>query len=126
MSIPEHLLYTSDHEWVAMDGARARIGITDYAQGELGDVVFVDLPRVGSAVSAGASLGEVESSKSVSDLYAPVTGTVVAVNEPLSGQPEALNTDPYGAGWICEIEMSDLAQTGSLLAPAAYRSLIEG
>ncbi len=126
MSVPEHLLYTSDHEWVSVDGTRARIGITDYAQGELGDVVFVDLPRVGSEVSAGASLGEVESSKSVSDLYAPVTGTVVAVNEALSGQPDALNTDPYGSGWICEIEMSDVVQTGSLLAPATYRGLIEG
>lgn len=126
MSIPEHLFYTSDHEWVAIDGSRARVGITDYAQGELGDVVFVDLPRVGTSVAAGSTMGEVESSKSVSDLYAPLTGTVVAVNEALAGQPDALNSDPYGEGWICEIEVSDPAQTGSLLAPAAYRSLIEG
>lgn len=126
MAIPEHLLYTSDHEWVAVDGNRARVGITDYAQGELGDVVFVDLPAVGSTVTVGASMGEVESSKSVSDLYAPVTGTVVAVNEDLSGQPDALNTDPYGAGWICEIEMSDLSQIDSLLSPASYGSLVDG
>lgn len=126
MAIPEHLLYTSDHEWVEINGSRARVGITDYAQGELGDVVFVDLPQIGEAVTAGGTMGEVESSKSVSDLYAPLAGTVVAVNEMLAEQPDVLNSDPYGTGWICEIEISDAAQTGSLLAPEAYRSLIEG
>jgi glycine cleavage system H protein len=126
MTVPAHLLYSSDHEWVAIDGTRARIGITDYAQEALGDVVYVQAPTVGAAVTAGESFSEVESTKSVSDIYAPVSGTVVAVNEKLSDAPDALNSDPYGAGWICEIEMTDPAAVDGLLDAVGYQALIDG
>jgi glycine cleavage system H protein len=126
MTVPAHLLYSSDHEWVAIDGTRARIGITDYAQDALGDVVFVQTPKVGETVSAGDSFSEVESTKSVSDIYAPVSGTVVAVNDALGEGPEALNTDPYGAGWICEIEMTEPAEVDGLLDAVGYQALIDG
>ena len=126
MQVPEHLLYSSDHEWIAVDGGRVRIGITDYAQDALGDVVYVQVPTVGAAVKAGDSFGEVESTKSVSDVYAPITGTVVAVNDTLGDAPETLNTDPYGAGWLCEIELSDAGQLADLLDAAAYQALIDG
>lgn len=124
-STPEHLRYSSDHEWVSIEGGRARLGITDYAQDALGDVVYVQVPSVGVAVSAGDTLSEVESTKSVSDIYAPVSGTIVAVNDALGTGPDVLNTDPYGAGWICEIELSDPAEVEALLDAAAYRSLID-
>lgn len=126
MTVPEHLRYSSDHEWISIDGGRARIGITDYAQDALGDVVFVQIPRVGATVSAGDAMSEVESTKSVSDIFAPLTGTVVAVNDVLGDHPEVLNTDPYGAGWICEIEIADPGQVDDLLDAAGYRALIEG
>jgi glycine cleavage system H protein len=126
MNVPEQLRYSSDHEWVSRDGDVVRIGITDYAQDALGDVVFVQVPDVGSSVSAGDSFGEVESTKSVSDVYAPVAGTVVAVNEALAEGPQALNEDPYGDGWICTIRMSDPAEFDALLDAAAYGALIEG
>lgn len=126
MQVPEHLRYSSDHEWVAVDGTRARIGITDYAQDALGDVVYVQVPTLGSAVTAGDSFGEVESTKSVSDVYAPITGTVVAVNDTLGDSPETLNSDPYGAGWLCDIEFSDESQLAALLDAAAYQALIDG
>lgn len=126
MQVPEHLLYSSDHEWIAVDGGRVRIGITDYAQDALGDVVYVQVPTVGATVKAGDSFGEVESTKSVSDVYAPITGTVVAVNDTLGDAPETLNTDPYGAGWLCEIELSDAGQLADLLDAAAYQALIDG
>lgn len=126
MQVPQDLRYSSDHEWVSVDGTRARIGITDYAQDALGDVVYVQVPTVGAAVAAGDSFGEVESTKSVSDIYAPVSGTVVAVNEALGSTPEALNQDPYGAGWLCEIEMSDPSQVDALLDAAGYQSLTAG
>ncbi len=124
-STPEHLRYSSDHEWVSIDGGRVRLGITDYAQDALGDVVYVQVPSVGTAVTSGDTLSEVESTKSVSDIYAPVSGTIVAVNDALGNAPDVLNTDPYGAGWICEIEMSDPAEVESLLDAAAYRGLID-
>ncbi len=126
MTVPAHLLYSSDHEWIALDGTRARIGITDYAQDALGDVVFVQAPTIGATVSAGDSFSEVESTKSVSDIYAPVSGTVVAVNDALRDGPDALNSDPYGAGWICEIEMSDRADIDGLLDAVGYQALIDG
>ena len=126
MTVPAHLLYSSDHEWVAVDGTRARIGITDYAQEALGDVVYVQLPKVGTTVAAGDSFSEVESTKSVSDVYAPVSGTVVAVNDALDSGPEALNSDPYGTGWICEIEMSNSADAEGLLDAVGYQALIDG
>lgn len=126
MEFPEQLRYSSDHEWVAVSGGIARIGITDYAQDALGDVVFVDLPSVGAAVVAGASISEVESTKSVSDIYAPVSGTVVAVNEALAATPDVLNTDPYGAGWLFEIEMSAPGEYDELLDASGYRTLVGG
>ena len=126
MQIPDDLRYSSDHEWVRLEDGRARIGITDYAQDALGDVVFVDLPEVGAAVKAGDSISEVESTKSVSDIYAPVTGTVAEVNTDLADAPERLNEDPYGEGWIFVLAVDDPDQVARLLDAAAYRALVEG
>ena len=123
MQIPDDLRYSSDHEWARSSNDVVRVGITDYAQDALGDVVFVDLPKVGSAVSAGGAIGEVESTKSVSEIYAPVSGTVSAVNEALSSTPETVNADPYGEGWICEITTSDSSEFDELLDAASYQSL---
>ncbi len=123
-NVPEDLRYTADHEWARPEDGRIRIGITDYAQDALGDVVFVQLPEPGSRVEAGASFSEVESTKSVSDVYAPVAGTVVEVNEQLADAPQRLNEDPYGEGWICVIEPSDPASVEALLSPQAYGELI--
>jgi glycine cleavage system H protein len=125
MNVPEDLRYSSDHEWVGRDGEVARIGVTDYAQDALGDVVFVQVPSLDAEVSAGDTFGEVESTKSVSDVYAPVSGTVVEVNEALADSPQLLNEDPYGEGWICAIRMSDPSQLDGLLDAEAYRKLIE-
>src|SRR5579871_4885083 len=125
MHVPDDLRYTADHEWARVEGSRVRIGITDYAQDALGDVVFVQLPEPGTPVTAGASFSEVESTKSVSDVYAPVTGTIVEVNAELTDAPQRLNDDPYGEGWLCVIELSDAAALGDLLDAAAYRKLIE-
>jgi glycine cleavage system H protein len=121
--IPEDLRYTDKHEWVTTGGATVRVGITDFAQDALGDIVFVQLPEPGSTVEAGAPVGEVESTKSVSDIYAPVSGTVVARNEQLTDRPELINTDPYGSGWMIEIEVADPSATGSLLDAAGYAEL---
>ena len=126
MDIPQDRRYTTDHEWARLEGDAVRVGITDYAQDALGDVVFVQVPEVGATVTAGDSFGEVESTKSVSDVYAPVGGTVVAVNEALADGPQVLNEDPYGDGWICTIRMSDPAQYDTLLDASAYGALIEG
>ena len=125
--IPEELRYTAEHEWVAETpgGGRYRVGVTDYAQQALGDVVYVQLPETGSTVTAGAALGEVESTKSVSEIYTPVTGTVVATNEALADQPELINSDPYGAGWLVEIEPGADVELGDLLDAAGYRDLTE-
>lgn len=125
MNVPEGLRYSSDHEWVAVDGNLARVGITDFAQDALGDVVYVDLPGTGVSVTAADSFGEVESTKSVSELYAPVSGEVVEVNESLADQPEKLNEDAYGEGWLIAIEMSDPSELDALLDAAAYSALIE-
>jgi glycine cleavage system H protein len=123
MDIPAELRYSPEHEWVRVDGTRARVGITDYAQDALGDIVFVTLPAVGSEVEAGGQLGELESTKSVSEIYAPVAGTVAAVNDTLTGGPEQINQDPYGQGWIYELELAPGADPGSLLDAAAYGAL---
>lgn len=123
VTLPDNLSYTKDHEWVLVTGTTARIGITDYAQDALGDIVFVQMPEVGSDVTVHDSFSEIESTKSVNDVYAPVSGRVSRVNEALSGTPELLNTDPYGEGWICEIEMTgDLP--ADLMTPDEYRALI--
>lgn len=123
MNIPEDLRYTNDHEWVRVEGKQVRVGITDYAQDALGDVVFVELPKVGDTVEVGGSLGEVESTKSVSDLYAPVSGTVVSVNDMLDASPGKLNEDPYGEGWLCVLDVADASHIDGLLDAAAYTEL---
>ncbi|MGH9085352.1 MAG: glycine cleavage system protein GcvH [Acidimicrobiales bacterium] len=126
MQIPDDLRYSSDHEWVRLEDGRARVGITDYAQDALGDVVFVDLPEVGATVAAGEGISEVESTKSVSDIYAPVAGTVAEVNGDLADNPERLNEDPYGEGWIFVLTVDDPSAVDGLLDAAAYRALVEG
>jgi glycine cleavage system H protein len=126
MNIPDDLRYSSDHEWARLEDGRIRMGITDYAQDALGDVVFVQVPQTGTTVERGSTFSEVESTKSVSDIYAPVSGTIVAVNDELTDSPQRLNEDPYGDGWICLIEPSDPSQVDELLDAAAYRALVEG
>ena len=123
--VPDDLRYTADHEWARQEDGRVRIGITDYAQDALGDVVFVQLPEPGTSVQAGESFSEVESTKSVSDIYAPVAGVVAEVNAELTDTPQRLNDDPYGEGWICVIEPSDPSAFGQLLDADGYRKLIE-
>ena len=121
-NVPANLQYSKEHEWVDGSGSRVKIGITDYAQGALGDIVYVQLPKVGDTVTEGAVCGEIESTKSVSELFSPVTGTVVAVNSDLDSAPESLNSDPYGAGWIFEVEIS--APSSALMDGTAYSALI--
>ncbi|SCL72463.1 glycine cleavage system protein GcvH [Micromonospora peucetia] len=124
--IPEDLRYTAEHEWVAGDGGgTVRVGITHFAQDALGDIVYVQLPDSGAVVAAGESLGEIESTKSVSEIYAPLGGTVAARNEALGDTPEMINTDPYGAGWLVEIRLDDPAAVDGLLSADAYRELTE-
>ncbi|MEU9508794.1 glycine cleavage system protein GcvH [Micromonospora sp. NPDC048170] len=124
--IPEDLRYTAEHEWVAGDGGgTVRVGITHFAQDALGDIVYVQLPDSGAVVAAGESLGEIESTKSVSEIYAPLSGTVTARNEALGDTPEVINTDPYGAGWLVEIRLDDPAAVDGLLSADAYRELTE-
>jgi glycine cleavage system H protein len=125
VNVPSDLKYTDQHEWVRVDGANATVGITDFAQDSLGDIVFVQLPDEGAMAEAGGSLCEVESTKSVSDIYAPVTGRVTAVNHALDDTPELVNQDPYGEGWIFRLELSDAADVERLLDAAAYRALTE-
>ncbi len=120
--IPEDLRYTADHEWIRNEGDTVRVGVTDYAQDALGDIVFVTLPEVGSQVRAGDTCGEVESTKSVSDLYAPVSGTVVERNESLDSAPELVNSDPYGDGWMLTIRPDDMGVVDELLDAAGYQA----
>lgn len=125
MNVPDDRRYTKEHEWVMdSDNSTVRMGISDYAQDALGDVVYVELPAVGKTVAKGDAIAEVESTKSVADVYAPVTGTVSAVNETLSDEPELVNSDPYGAGWFVEITVTDPSGMDALLDPGAYRDLI--
>ena len=119
---PEDLQYTKDHEWVRSQGETVRVGVTDFAQEALGDIVFVTLPEVGSDVTAGSTCGEIESTKSVSDVYAPVTGTVVARNQSLDSAPELINSDPYGEGWMLEIRPAEGAASEGLLTADAYQA----
>ena len=128
MIVPEDLRYTTEHEWVRPlgEGGTVRVGITDYAQDALGDVVYVDLPTIGDAVEANTAVGEVESTKSVSEIYAPVSGTISAVNEALADNPQLLNEDPYGEGWLCEITVTDVDAIGAMMDADAYVALTEG
>lgn len=123
MEVPDELRYTKDHEWARLEAGRLRVGVTDYAQDALGDIVFVQLPEVGAIVEAATSVSEIESTKSVSDVYAPVGGTVVEVNGQLTDQPQRVNEDPYGQGWLFVIDPSDPAAFGTLLDAEAYRQL---
>jgi glycine cleavage system H protein len=124
MNIPDNLLYTKDHEWVKIDGNRATVGITDFAQGELGDIVYVDISTVGQEVAEHEVFGTVEAVKTVSDLFMPVAGKVVEVNAALDGAPEQVNSDPYGEGWMIKIDLKDAKNTAGLLSAAQYKELI--
>ena len=126
MNIPENLKYTTDHEWVMNEGERAKVGITDYAQDALGDVVFVDIPELGKRVTVGETVTEVESTKSVSDIYAPLEGVIIEINQELDDSPELLNGDPYGEGWIFILQLSETASTENLLSAKDYRELVDG
>lgn len=126
MNVPDHLRYTADHEWARLEDGRVRMGITDFAQEALGDVVFVQLPQMGGRLEAGGPCSEVESTKSVSDVYAPVAGEVVEVNEGLVESPQRINEDPYGQGWICVIAPDGPTELSELLRPADYRQIISG
>ncbi len=126
MDIPQDRRYTKDHEWARLEGGSVRVGITDYAQDALGDVVFVQIPTTGTVLAAGSSMSEVESTKSVSDIYAPVDGTITDVNDELVDNPQRLNEDPYGDGWICVLSLADPTQFEGLLDAEAYRALVEG
>ena len=121
---PEDLKYTREHEWARVEGERATVGITDYAQEALGDIVYVDLPAAGTAVSAGERFGEVESTKSVSDIYSPVSGTIVERNDDLDKSPEIINSDPYGRGWLVVVQVGDPSELDGLMDAEAYSSLV--
>jgi glycine cleavage system H protein len=124
MDFPSNLKYTKDHEWIKVDGDVGTVGITDYAQGELGDVVFVELPAVGKALKQHDSFGTIEAVKAVSDLYAPVSGSILEINKELEKTPETVNKDPYNGGWMVKIKMSNMAEATALLNVDAYKALI--
>lgn len=124
MNIPKDIIYTKDHEWVKIDGEIAIVGITDYAQGELGDIVYVELPEVGTEINQGDSFGTIEAVKAVSDLYMPLSGEVTEINETLNDAPEKINKDPYKEGWMIKIKISDLSEKEELLDSKQYEDLI--
>ncbi len=124
MTYPENLKYTKEHEWVLVEGDQGTIGITDHAQNELGDIVFVDLPKVGATVTKGQTFGSVESVKAVSDIYSPVTGEVLAINETLSTAPETLNSDPHGSAWLIKVKLAQPSEINELLAAADYQKYL--
>lgn len=124
MNFPDNLKYTSEHEWIRVEGKNGWIGITDFAQSELGDVVYIELPTVGSKIEKGKSLGTIEAVKAVSDLFAPIAGEIIEVNPEVKDHPEIVNKDPYGAGWMVKIAISDPGQLNNLLDVQAYTSLI--
>jgi len=124
MSYPAHLRYTKEHEWISLDGTTATIGITDYAQRELGDIVFVEVDTIGKPLEAGVVFGTVEAVKTVSDLFLPVSGTINELNPTLSGAPELVNSDPYGEGWMIKMTVNDPAEVAALLDAAGYESLV--
>jgi glycine cleavage system H protein len=125
MKLPDNLKYTQDHEWILVDGDVATVGITDFAQGELGDIVFVEIETEGENLEKGEIFGTVEAVKTVSDLFMPVTGEVIEVNELLADNPEAVNKDPYGDGWMIRIKLSDETEIGNLMSAADYKKMIE-
>lgn len=124
MLFPENLKYTSQHEWILVDGSSAKVGITDFAQSELGDVVFIEIPSVGKQVRQGESIGTIEAVKTVADLYSPVTGEVVRVNEKIKDSPEIVNKDPYGEGWMVQLRIANMKELDSLLTADAYKKLV--
>src|SRR5215475_550168 len=124
MAYPANFRYTKEHEWVNVEGGVATIGITDYAQSELGDFVFVELPKIGAKLEAGKSFGNVESVKAVSEIYAPAAGEITATNAELTNKPELLNSDPHGAGWLIKVKLADVAEVGSLMDGPAYEAYI--
>ncbi|HLP15891.1 MAG TPA: glycine cleavage system protein GcvH [Bacteroidota bacterium] len=124
MNLPENILYTKDHEWIHVEDGIGVVGITDYAQGELGDIVFVEVPPIGRKVDAGQVFGTVEAVKAVSDLYSPVTGEIVEVNKEIQDTPELVNKEPYERGWMIKVKLDNPAETGALLDTAAYKNLI--
>ena len=122
-NIPQELRYTKEHEWISGTGPIVKVGFTDFAQAALGDIVYIQLPKVGDTVKADAVCGEVESTKSVSEIYSPLSGKIVSVNESLNSQPEIINGDPYGSGWICEIEVADVSAINGLLTAEQYSEI---
>jgi glycine cleavage system H protein len=126
LNLPEDVKYTDDHEWAKSTGDAVRIGISDYAQDQLGDIVFVELPEVGSSFEKGAEFGTVESVKAVSELYMPLSGEVTAINDTLADEPEQVNSDPYGKGWMIEVKASDAAQLNALKSKADYLAMLKG
>ena len=126
MNIQDNLKYTKDHEWILVDGDEVTIGITDFAQGELGDIVFVEVETVGETLDKEEVFGTIEAVKTVSDLFMPISGEVIAFNEELEGTPELVNQDPYGNGWIVKVKISDTAELEDLLSSEAYRNMVEG
>lgn len=124
MNFPENLRYTKDHEWILVDGSTGTVGITEFAQGELGDVVFVELPPVGKTLKQHDTFGTIEAVKAVSDIYSPASGSVTEVNKDLAASPEIVNKDPYGKGWMVKIRLSNPAEIGSLLTAAAYKTMV--
>lgn len=125
MNLPADLHYTNDHEWARLDGEVVTIGITDYAQGELGDIIFVELPEMGITVAAGESIGTIEAVKTVSDIFAPISGELVETNGALADRPEVINSEPYGGGWIVKIKVSDVSEMDQLLSAEEYQNSLE-
>lgn len=125
MNVPGNLKYTEDHEWLLVENGVATVGITDYAQSELGDIVYVELPEVNGETAQGEPFGTIEAVKAVSDLIAPVSGEVIEINESLDDEPEAVNSDPYGSGWMIKVKMSDESEIDSLMTPEAYTDMID-
>jgi glycine cleavage system H protein len=125
MKVPANLKYTQDHEWARMEGAEAVVGVTDYAQSQLGDVVYIELPRVGEVVARGDVIGTIEAVKTVADIFSPVSGEIIAVNDVLKDASELVNKDPFGEGWIARFKLSDPSETDTLLSPTEYEKLID-
>lgn len=125
MNIPENLKYTKDHEWIKIDGETALVGITDYAQGELGDIVFIEVETVGDDLQQGEVFGTIEAVKTVSDLFMPASGNVIEFNEKLNDSPDLVNKDPFGEGWLIKVKIKDIAELNSLLDAAQYRNLLD-